>query len=335
MLEPPNINDGEIIDCLSKEYSLHVTQLAFLPLGADRNTAAYRVYTGNDKTYFLKLRSGIFDETSVTLPKYLSDRGIEQIIPPLISRSGQLWANLGAFKTILYSYIEGRDGYEVKLAPRQWRDFGKALKKIHSAALPPELRQHIQQERYSAKWRELVKAFLKQVEEDAFTDPVAVQVAAFLKARRGEILDLVGRAERHARTLLERAPQFILCHSDLHPGNIFIDERDNIYLVDWDNPIMACKERDLMFIGGGLGFKGSDAKEEETLFYQGYGPAQVDAVVLAYYRYERIVQDIAVFCEELLLTVEGGEDRPRSLQFLMSHFLPGGTIATAYEADRA
>jgi spectinomycin phosphotransferase len=55
---------------------------------------------------------------------------------------------------------------------------------------------------------------------------------------------------------------------------------------------------------------------------------------LAYYRYERIIEDIAIYCEELLLTDEGGEDREQSLRYLKSNFLPVGTIEIAYRADK-
>lgn len=50
--------------------------------------------------------------------------------------------------------------------------------------------------------------------------------------------------------------------------------------------------------------------------------------------YERIVQDIWEFGKQLLLTDEGGEDREQSLRYLMSNFLPDGTIASAYASDQ-
>jgi spectinomycin phosphotransferase len=61
---------------------------------------------------------------------------------------------------------------------------------------------------------------------------------------------------------------------------------------------------------------------------------QIDPIALAYYRYERIIQDIAVYCEQLLLTDEGGEDREQSLRYLTSNFLPNNTIAIAYKSDK-
>lgn len=90
-----------------------------------------------------------------------------------------------------------------------------------------------------------------------------------------------------------------------------------------------------MYPGAGLFGGVRSPQAEETLFYAGYGAVAVDPVALAYYRYERIIQDIAAYCAQLLLTVEGGEDRVQSLQYLASNFLPDGTIAIAGAADRA
>ncbi len=334
MLERPEIRDNQIAACLQHDYGLRVSRITFLPLGADRDTAVFRVVADDETPYFLKLRSGVFDETSVALPRFLSDQGIAQIIAPLATKSGQLWANLGAVKTILYPFVAGRNGYEVDLSDRHWVEFGTALKRIHTAALPPALAGRIQQETYSPQWREIVSTFLKRVEADRFSDPTAVELAAFITAKRDEIADLVGRAERLAHALLTRSPAFVLCHSDLHAGNILIGVDNSFYIVDWDNPILAPKERDLMFVGGGLGFIGHTPQEEETLFYRGYGEAQIDPVALAYYRYERIIQDIAVYCEQLFLSDEGGEDRAQALRHFASNFLPDGTIEIAYKSDK-
>ena len=89
-----------------------------------------------------------------------------------------------------------------------------------------------------------------------------------------------------------------------------------------------------MYAGGGLMGNRRTPQQEEALFYRGYGRVQIDPRALAYYRYERIVQDIAVYCEQLLLTDKGGPDREQSLRYLMSNFLPNSTIEIAYKSDR-
>jgi len=50
---------------------------------------------------------------------------------------------------------------------------------------------------------------------------------------------------------------------------------------------------------------------------------------LAYYRDERIIQDIAAFCEQIFSSPAGGEDREQSLRYLKSNFLPNETIEIA------
>ena len=334
MLEKPDLPDERILACLQDEYGLWVSKVAFLPLGADLNTAVYRFATGNDIPYFLKFRRGVFDEISVVLPKFLSDQGITQIIAPLPTRTGQLWGNLDDFKAILYPFVEGCNGYELNLSDRHWIDFGKALKTIHSARIPPALTNQITPETYSPQGRETVKKFLGQVDNYIVKDPVSAELAVFLKEKHDEILDLVWRAERLARALQDRPPESIACHSDIHAGNVLIDISSKLYIVDWDNPILAPKERDLMSIGGGLFGNWRSPQEEESLFYLGYGPTQINSIALAYYRYERIIQDIAVYCEQLYLSTIGGEDREQSLHYLKSNFLPNHTIEIACKSDK-
>jgi spectinomycin phosphotransferase len=150
-----------------------------------------------------------------------------------------------------------------------------------------------------------------------------------LQAKRAEIIDLVERAERLAGVLQARSPEFVLCHADLHAGNFLLDGNGAFYIVDWDTLTLAPKERDLMFIGGGLLGGWRTPEEEETLFYRAYGQRDVDPIALAYYRYERIIQDIAVFCERIFSTNGTGADREQSFHYLASNFLPNGTIKIA------
>ena len=150
-----------------------------------------------------------------------------------------------------------------------------------------------------------------------------------MRSRHDEILDLVGRAARLAESLKAQPQEFIVCHSDVHAGNILIGANDALYIVDWDNPILAPKERDLMFVGGGLMGFGHTPHEEENLFYQAYGQTQIDPLALAYYRYERIIQDIAEFCEQIFSTTEGNADREQSFGYVASNFRSGGILEIA------
>lgn len=335
MLEPPAIGDERILACLDQDFGLSAAELTFLPLGADPNTAVYRAEAGG-ATYFVKLRSGAFDESAVAVPRYLSDLGIEAIIPPLPARSGRSWAALGgsgdSCRLILNPFVSSRDAYEVEWSATQWRTLGAALRRIHDAPLPPALAALVRREEFSPRWRERLARFLHDVETTAYADPTAAEMAAFLHHKRPEIAALIDHAGRLAQQLRARPSPPALCHSDLHAGNVVFDDAGRLFIVDWDQPIIAHRERDLMYPGGGQGFRGHTPAEEEHYFYEGYGEYRTDYMAIAYYRFERIVEDLAVYAEELLLSEEGGEDRPQSLRHVKGNFEPGSTIERAYAA---
>lgn len=344
MLEKPDIPDERITAALRASYGIQASALSFLPLGADVNTAVYRASTARGADYFVKLRKGRFDDLSVRVPAFLGEQGIAEIIQPLETMNGALWARMNAarmdaYALILYPYIEGKNGYEQAMDEDQWRAFGRALKAVHATRLPADLSRRIAREDYGSGGRVQVRQFMAQVEHGApveqaapFADPVAERLAAFMRAHRDVIGRMVERGEALGRGLRRRALDFVLCHADVHPGNILLAADGRIFLVDWDNPIYAPRERDLILIGGG-----SDSlwrsEREAALFYSGYGEAALDPSALAYYRYERIIQDIAEFCKALLLTDEGGDDREQSYGYFTGQFQPGAEVETALRGD--
>lgn len=334
MLEPPAIPDAQLAACLRGAYGVPVAQLAFLPLGADVNTAVYRAARAGGPPLFVKLRRGAFDAATVAIPHWLGARGLATIIPPLPTPDGRLWMTCHGFTVICYPFISGRDGYAVALSERNWRMFGAAIARLHTADMPPILAQGLPREQFAPTWRAQVRGYLADAERADPSDPVAAAVTDLLRAQRPTIADLLDRADRLARLLQADTPPLVLCHGDAHAGNLLIDDSDRLYLVDWDTLILAPKERDLMFIGGGQGFVGVTPAEEAARFYAGYGPAAIDQRALAYYRAERIIQDIAAFCAQLLAipaTTDAAReaDRAQSLRYLRANFQPGGAIEAA------
>lgn len=114
---------------------------------------------------------------------------------------------------------------------------------------------------------------------------------------------------------------------------MLVDQNNHLYLIDWDTLILAPKERDLMFIGAGIWNSGYTPTEEEALFYTGYGEANINQDVICYYRLERIIEDIGIYCEHIFLSNDRSEDRKQSLDYIQTNFLPNGTIERAYAQE--
>jgi spectinomycin phosphotransferase len=333
MLEKPSLPDEKIIDCLRDAYGLNIIEITFLPIGNDVNTAVYRAITEDGLPYFVKLRSGVFDEAIVAIPKLLHDQGVRQVIPPLETQTGQLWAGLDDFKVILAPFIDGHSGWA--MTDDQWIGFGGALKALHTTFVPPDLKSRIPAETYSPRWREMVRGFQRQIEETTFADPIAAELAAYLKTKQPVVSYLVERAEHLGSILQTQTREFVLCHADIHANNILIDDQNGVlYMVDWDTVLLAPKERDLMFVGGRQFGDMRSPEGEKTFFYQGYGRTEMDPIALAYYTHERIVEDIAAYCEQIFLSNGGDLDREKGRRQLTGQFEPGGVIEMAYRSEK-
>jgi spectinomycin phosphotransferase len=91
----------------------------------------------------------------------------------------------------------------------------------------------------------------------------------------------------------------------------------------------APRERDLMFVVGGIGH-GLVRPHDTERFLQGYGETGIDPRLLAYYRTAWAVQDLAAYGEEVLLTPAlGQETRRAALEGLMGLFEPGNIVDLA------
>jgi spectinomycin phosphotransferase len=189
----------------------------------------------------------------------------------------------------------------------------------------------VPREDYSPRWRDSVRTYLKQAEMSAYDDPIARSLAAFWLMKRHEIQTMLERAEQLGQALQHRAAKLVVCHADLHAGNVLVGANDELAIVDWDNPIRAPKERDLMFVGAGIGGIWDDP-QEEALFYQGYGTTEIDPVALAYYRYERIVADLAAYGDQIFEVQGSAEDRAVGLHSVVGQFRPRRVVDIAHRS---
>ncbi len=333
MLEKPDVSEALISKYITHAYGVEVDRLTFLPLGYDINTAVYRVESANNQAYFLKLRRGSFTPITALLPKYLSSHGMQAIIAPLETRHGLLFDQFENYTVILYPFVSGSDGYHRRLSEAQWVRLGQTLRQLHNTHLPPEMSQEIPRESFDPQWRESAGDFLRQTQATAYNDSIARQLSTYMQSKRLLIGHMLHRAGELAQALQGQSLEFTLCHSDAHPGNYLVADADELYLVDWDNPIYAPRERDLMCIGSGMAGC-QPAGPEEYLFYQGYEACSINRQALAYYRYERVIQDIAEFCKQILCGLSSGEDLAQSYDYFKSSFLPGAEVEVALQTDQ-
>ncbi|MFN8449268.1 MAG: phosphotransferase [Anaerolineae bacterium] len=213
-------------------------------------------------------------------------------------------------------------------------EFGAVLKRMHSMALPDDLVASLPKETFNPKTSH-IKAVETKIDAGDFGNRFAQKIAPFWREKRGEIRHIVERAETLGRQLRARRHNLMLCHSDIHIANLLIGNDGRLWIVDWDQPMLAPKERDLLFVTGvGIGGAVAPGVRGEALFYSSYGTTEIDRMALAYYRYDWAIQDIGEFGAAIFVTPDVGEETLEDAEAcLRFSFTPGSVAEAARQID--
>ena len=334
MLEPPSLADEKIAEALRTHYGISTTALHFLPLGYDSATWVYRVQSAEGRAYFLKLRTSEgFSMASLVVPHYLQDHGVPHIVAPLPTIAQTLWVSVNDFALSLYHFVDGHIGADFGLSEQHWRTFGVLLKQIHAFRLPTEMQQILPRESFIPNQRHLITELEAAITKQEFASFAEDELAAFWHARQDDIHLLLDRTDALGRQLRRTSGPRVLCHADMHTWNVLLDGKQELWLIDWDEVVLALKERDLMFVVGGIG-RNQVRPHETAIFLQGYGGTPIDSDALTYYRYAWAVQDMAAYGERVFFLSDLNEDTRRAaVQGFKDLFTPGNIVALALASN--
>jgi spectinomycin phosphotransferase len=199
---------------------------------------------------------------------------------------------------------------------------------VHDAHITTDLWEQAPTVNYDALWRRDLRALLPQIEAYDGDDELALALRGFIRAERVRCTALVERCESLAAHMCTQPPTYTLCHTDLHGYNVLTDAGNRVRIVDWDAPLRAPRERDLMFVGGAQ-FGTHTAADERRVFFTGYGPVEVNMTAVEYFRRERIIEDLVLYARQILDATDSPAERAAALKRFRVNFEPGGTLDAA------
>ena len=330
MLEPPaDLADDTLRTCLVTNYRLAVTELTFLPLGHDAWAWVYRARTADGGDFFVKVRKQVTNPTSLLVPRFLQDHGVAQVVAPLPTAAGALWAPAGTYAAILYPFVEGQTGMMAGMSDQQWIEYGALLRQIHDTPPSPDLAAVMRRDDFTPEGAAQIRRLDAEIGTRDFADPMTRTMAAFWLAHRDLIRTVLSRAEHLGHRLVQTEPPLLLCHADIHTNNVLLDADQRLWVVDWDETLLAPRERDLMFALGGISIHHVRLRDE-ALFRQGYGAVTVDPLALAYYRYAWATSDIGAYGEQIFFRPDLGPLSQRdNVARFQSLFAPGYIVSIA------
>lgn len=286
MITEPKINNEGLISLLDRSYDLRIYNLVFVPKG--ESSWGFEVIT-ESKKFFLKiykdlgLSSKAFDFTF----KLYSKCGIQNISHPIETKHGDFILNFEGRKVVLFNFIEGKIEAESCLTIEQLEKVGKLLAQVHKSV--EIIGPYGVIEGFDNLFSERVVNLYRGLEKIKPTNEIQKEAKDIYNKYQSRFLNELTLLDEVGNKLKNSQVEFVNCHGEPSPGNIIVSPNGDVYLIDWDFPIYAPKERDLLF------FTGDEVRQNAVITGYGIQQDQLNKDIVGFYSHQWNVQEIEDF----------------------------------------
>ena len=305
------IPNSLLTTAIQDHYAIPVHDLKFRAEGW--GGYSYIVSSVQNERFFLKLQnethtSGIFAANSpefyMPLMHQLHTRHIVNLPELILTQNGDFSAQVAEFKIMVYRFIEGQEvgfgNWPVAILPKLAEQVGK----LHNA-LPKLEIKHPFVENFQIAFENEIIEYLHILET---TQPSIakgrLKLQAALLPRQEAIRQQLSRLKELQAILRQQNPKKVICHTDLHGANLMTGVDGKLYLLDWENAMIAPPEHDLFF------WVGEDQIWDVffPIYQKQVGAVKLSHVTFEFYFLRRALEDIADFILSILRE-DGSDDR--------------------------
>ncbi len=316
------INHSRLIQALNLKYGLGIEGLKFLGEGM---VGAYKA-SSKSQDYFLKIfpNTAFGREAAIRmkaehrlLAALHQHKILERIPTPLPDISGKTHSAFEDLPLALYRFIEGHTiwGEEQKVLGALAKDVAR----LHAGFTNLELKE-LQMPApiedfelpFATRLTEQING-LRHLPKNAKAGLRALQ--DLMLPRQEEVLLLLARA-KYFQSLARSKPRTqVVTHTDLHGGNLLLDPKGDLWLLDWETARIAPPEHDLWMFHENL--------EEFLAFYETQLGRTVllDADLFGFYFYRRTLEDLAVDIQKIVLENTDDQQDREDLQIIDQHVI--------------
>ncbi len=279
------MTNNNLIKLLSTRYNLHAKDISNAPRQFVAETFFVKT---EDQTFFCKVidKPLFIDGVISSLPALadIHDLGYSKINYPIPTASDDLFVKEGGTLIVLFNFIDAPQNYDYDNAV-----LGKTLAEIHK--LSPQITAPIKREQFEFKHANVFIKKLDQLSSEAGRDEIATDLHKLMKGNYSTIVRAYKQFQIVAENCSNAELDTVVTHGDA-PGNVLVKSPDDIYIVDWDDILLAPAERDLWFM-----IDKQDFVDGYTREIPEYNPNQV---ALDYYLLSRYFNDMVEYWAEIL-----------------------------------
>lgn len=307
------IDKEKFIQAIQQGYGFEIANIEFLLRGWGGD--CYLVETKKGERYFLKVHDdATYMGTAVTsrdfylplMDELFSKRILPRIPHPIKTLDNNYRLGVGSNELVLTNFIEAELVGFGHLPDNVLAQLAEAVGILHRCKALIEI-PHPLIEQFEISFEADLLWSIDDLDKSSSDDsPGKRLLKNTLLPYKNKTLDSLQRLKDLQRYAKSTNKAMVICHTDLHGGNLMMDDQGNLYILDWENALIAPPEHDLFFFTGDERFWDIFLPPYERQF----GPVSIDTEVLRFYYYRRTLEDIAGFVFRILLG-DGGEDRDR------------------------
>jgi len=292
MLTESNVDKSLLKKVIQENFGISVISLTLVPKW--ETARACIVETSKHANFFLKIYSddSVPDSAFRFAHDLYAKAGITNITHPVATNNGQMRTQIGDFHIALFDLISGTTAEQHELTVRQLERLGELLARIHQSKTM--IGEYSVRERFEIPFRDrLVAIFNDMSKISGNSTKYKTQLKFFLEPHRQKFMEELETLRVLQRKVRRKNLEFVNCHGEPSPGNILSSNDGEIYLLDWDDPIFAPKEKDLLFFKDNIGpvMKGYSVFSQDTV---------IDQDVLEFYGHLWNLGEIAYYGGKIL-----------------------------------
>jgi spectinomycin phosphotransferase len=298
--------------------------------GADEAAQLWHAVDAAGARYAVKLTGG-GTAAGLAVTAHLARHGTPGIAAPLRTHDDRPFADHDGRRLSVAPWVSDQRALDEPMTAAHWTGFGRLLARAHSTAPTGELAGLLPHEQHTHPRATAVVHDVRRGLAEPGEDHLVRDLALFWRQHADAIGAVLDHADRLGERLRGGQHPEVICHADPHLGNLLLGPDGQVWLIDWDDAVLAPPERDLMFVVGGVLAFAPVTAQDQAAFFTGYGPAEIDPGRLAYYMCVRALEDLD-FALHVLDVTRPEADRAWALSIVRGCLSPTGLVSLAKTA---